>query len=762
MPNEYLKDGDISFVGLNSRDNPSSLPKGIVSRSQNFRLDRGIAQTRKGLQRKTIGSIINQNIFGAGTYIQPNGQEIIVLVVANGLYTYNPQTETLSSKIYFPNHVTGKTLTCSDSITVTINSVAHGLNVGDKVYVEASQNGYTGLFVITIKTNDTFTYTMPAVASHGPVGLVSCSYSASELITTTDGCDVCSAMDKIFISRGFDKRPLMWDLANTIIALPSHGTGVEFPNCSTLLYYANRLVAIGKYHLEPNSLRNYDSISVSNYLDYTDWDVADVFTVNNGSNDQLVGVSPWTLNEFLVFMRNSIYYVSVGSDRYVTGAPLSTDSYIKTLATDIGCSARKSVVQAGGGVFFLSDNGVYFLQPQQSSQDSMKLLTMSDPISAPIDDIIQRINKNYSSNAVATYWNNRYYLAVPLDNSTVNNTVLVFNFILKQWESVDTYPTLVQTGNSLVAYTASFYTTLVTANYYYLNVQKYTTPRHGLAVGDYINLSFGKAYLGATVTNYRLPDGTYKVVNITENNSVLPFFDTTFSVEIPKSSFVIQPYDGTNWIFTGTDDCTFSKAESVSLKDFIVVKKDNQRRMFLIDNYQGIFLTEQLDHDEFGNSTGGPILPIPIANVDTNENIAKGLYGNLILVSPLDANGNPNPNVIILDPLAFTKNDILAVLETRQYTMDSITDKRFSSYEANILTAGGERVETYAEIINPDVSVKVDSLGSSSLEDYNRSNPVRKIGSGATLKFVSYSKRPSIRSAFIYATQQKKNNINKE
>lgn len=749
MPNEYLKDGDISFVGLNSRDNPSSLPKGIVSRSQNFRLDRGIAQTRKGLQRKTIGSIINQNIFGAGTYILPSGQEIIVLVVANGLYTYNPQTETLSSKIYFPNHVTGKTLTCSDSETVTINSVAHGLNVGDKVYVEASLNGYTGLFVITSITSDTFTYTMPAVASHGPVGLASCSYSASELIITTDGCDVCSAMDKIFISRGFDKRPLMWDLANTIIALPdSHAHGHEFPNCSTLLYYANRLICIGKYHLEPNPLRNYDSISVSNYLDYTEWDVADVFTVNNGSNDQLVGVSPWTLNEFLVFMRNSIYYVSVGSDRYITGAPLSTDSYIKTLATDIGCSARKSVVQAGGGVFFLSDNGVYFLQPQQSSQDSMKLLTMSDPISAPIDDIIQRINKNYSSNAVATYWNNRYYLAVPLDNSTVNNTVLVFNFILKQWESVDTYPTLVQTGNSLVADVADILQGGYTPTTYYpIIVQKYNAPLHGFAVGDYVNCTFGLS------DGYVVPSGTYQVV---------AKLSGSFTINIPRSAFPVEPFTGSTWLFGVNFTCTFSKAESISLKDFIVVKKDNQRRMFLIDNYQGIFLTEQLDHDEFGNSTGGPILPIPIANVDTNENIAKGLYGNLILVSLLDANGNPNPNVIILDPLAFTKNDILAILETRQYTMDSITDKRFSSYEANILTAGGERVETYAEVINPDVSVKVDSLGSSSLEDYNRSNPVRKIGSGATLKFVSYSKRPSIRSSFIYATQQKKNNINKE
>lgn len=753
MANEYLKDGDIGFVGLNSRDNPSSLPKGIVSKSQNFRLDRGVAQTRKGLQRKTDGDVVGQTIYGTGTYIQPDGQEIIVLVVADGLYAYNPETEALSSKVYFPNRITGATLSSADSITVTVTKTAHGLLNGASVYVECSLAGYSGLFVISSHTANDFTYTMPAVASYGTVGSTSCSYSASELITTPEGCDVCNAMDKIFISRGFNKRPLMWDLATTIIALPTSGAGVEFPNCSTLLYYANRLIAIGKFHLETNPLRNYDTVSVSNFLDYNDWDVADAFTINNGSNDHLVGVAPWTLNEFLVFMRNSIFYVNVGSNRYVTGDALSNDSYVKTLATDIGCSARKSVVQAGGGVFFLSDNGVYFLQPQPASAESMKLLTMADPISAPIDDVIQRINRNYSSNAVATYWNNRYYLAVPLDDSTVNNTVLVYNFILRQWESVDTYPTLVTSKNPLEASSAGIILNPPVDEYHYVLVYKHSTPFHGLARGDYVNCQFGLS------GGYVVPSGTYKV----STNVLKPFADTYFTVEVPRSAFPVDPWTGSGWVFGGSSfTCTFAKAESVSLKEFIVVKKNNQRRMFVIDNYQGVFLAEQLNYDEFGDATGSPILPPPIAGVDTPEEIAEGMYGNLILVSPTLEDGSPNPEVIILETASFSKNDINAVLETRQYTLDNISDKRWSSYEANILTNGGERIDTYAEVINPDISVKVDSFGSATTEDFNRNNPIRKIGSGLILKFVSYSKRPSIRSAFAYATQQRKNNINKQ
>jgi hypothetical protein len=535
MPNEYQKDGDIGFVGLNSRDNPSSLPQGIVSRSQNFRLDRGVATVRKGMQRKTIGALVGNTIYGVGTYINSTGQEIIICVVTDGLYSYNPQTEILSAKVAFPS---------------------------------------------------------------------------GETITTQDGCDVVAAVDKVFITRGFSKRPLMWDLNVTVIALPTTtGVGHQFPNCSGLLFYANRLIALGKHHSEINVARNHDTISVSNFLDYAHWDALDAFTINNGSNDEVVGVAPWTLNEFLVFMRNSIFYVNVGSNRYASGDGLSSDSYVKTLAIDIGCSARRSVVQAGGGVFFLSDNGVYFLQPQPASAESMKLLTLADPISAPIDDVIQRINRNYAYRSVATYWNNRYYLAVPLDNSVDNNAILVYNFILKQWESIDTFP-------------------------------------------------------------------------------------------------------------AGFD-----------VFDFVIAKKDNQRRMYGVDTDQGLFLMEQLNWDEYGPSTGSPILPFFLPAT--------------------------------LAPLSFTPNSIVAVLKTRRYSFNSIGDKRFSTAETEMVSDAGSQIETVAEVFNPDISAVVDTFGAQFTEDSARRVGLRKIGTGVQLQYTSSNLRPSIRSAFIYATVQKQTNTSK-
>lgn len=371
MPIEYLRDGDLSFLGLNSRDNPSSLPQGFVSQSRNFRMDRGIASVRKGSKKYSSLAIINQKINGCGVYLNSTGQEILVFVVHNDttnatkIVTYNPDTDTWSPNYAFP---------------------------------------------------------------------------AGETVTTSEGCYVIQAMDKMYISRGHSKPCIAWTFGTTTFSVLTTTGGHEFPHGVGLMFYQNRMVVLGKRDGMADG-RERDTICVSNFLDFTKFDQVDCFTINQGGNDEVVSVVPWTMNEFLIMMRNSIFYLNVGSNRYATGDGLSTDAFLQTMSVDVGCAARRSAVQVAGGVVFLSDTGVYFLQPQQvGAAEGMRLTTLSEPLSAPINDVIERINRNHVSKAVGIYWNSRYYLAVPLDNSTKNNAVLVYNFVLKSWESVDVYP----------------------------------------------------------------------------------------------------------------------------------------------------------------------------------------------------------------------------------------------------------------------------------------------------------------------------------
>jgi hypothetical protein len=527
MPSrEYAVDGDEGFIGLNSRDNPVNLGKNFVSKSQNIRMDRGVATVRKGIERLTVGALTDKVIYGACSYTTSTGAELIVVVISDGLYTFNPDTDTLSAKFSFP---AGQTITASDEVEL----------------YQAQGVGY------------------------------------------------------VYILRGFGKTTLRWD-GNTTVAAPAAGTHHNYPPSRHAIYYGNRHIV--------QTDRN--TIQVSHYLSDSTWSSLDVFTINDGSSDTLVAVAPWTLNEFVVFMRNSIFYAAAGVGANAAGNPAQeNNSYIKSLATDIGCIAKGSIVQAGGGILFLSDNGVYMLNPAGASggtgntPEGMRLLTLAEPLSAPISDVIARINFAAVGKATATYWENRYYLAVPLDGSTVNNAVLIYNFLNKAWESVDTY-----------------------------NVNQ-------------------------------------------------------------------------------------------AIEDFVVAKRGQRRRLFMVDKNEGLFLMEELDYDEFDSSipgiTGTPVLPFYIPAT--------------------------------LTALAFPPVTIKGELITRAYSFQTNREKRFSSLQVDAAFTAGAALQTSFITVNPDYNTVINSYGSPLEEDVTLRLPVRKSGYYSQVKFVSTNLRPSIRSVTVEA-----------
>ncbi len=145
-----------------------------------------------------------------------------------------------------------------------------------------------------------------------------------------------------------------------------------------------------------------------------------------GRADSIVGLFSFTDDALIIFNRNSIF-------KYQPTVDLA--SMKKTLITDeVGLVAKDSVVQVGNNILFLSDNGVY----GASFQDLYNLRGNDAPLSQPIQKTINRINKDHQHKSVATYFNNRYFLAVPLDDSTRLNALIIYNFLTKSWESVDT------------------------------------------------------------------------------------------------------------------------------------------------------------------------------------------------------------------------------------------------------------------------------------------------------------------------------------
>ena len=206
------------------------------------------------------------------------------------------------------------------------------------------------------------------------------------------------------------------------------------------------------YFYEPTTTDNFTARNVDDEIlisspkrgDKYDTPFGTLGTTEGGVNDKLVGLFSFADDKLLLFNRKSISLVQgVDSINF-------RDTTRQLITSELGLVARKSVVQVGNNVLFLSDNGVY----GASFQDLYNLRGNEVPLSESINPTFERINKAYWENSVAVYFNNRYYLAVTLIDedenvATSNNAILIFNFLNKQWESIDSVGRTSTAGNSI-------------------------------------------------------------------------------------------------------------------------------------------------------------------------------------------------------------------------------------------------------------------------------------------------------------------------
>ena len=214
---------------------------------------------------------------------------------------------------------------------------------------------------------------------------------------------------------------------------PAAPWGIHFQRRLWVPYYYDQS---GAYNSPTYVSRKIaDEIAVSDILDTTTFDqIESQFRISGGTADSVVAMHGFYNDSLVVLNRNSLHLIQESKGGLL-------DVTVKELTSEIGCLARKSVVMRGNAMYFLSDNGVYGLE----FLNDYNLRGMDQPLSKNIQPYIDRINPDKADKAVAVYFDNRYFLAVPLDsvagaNDAIgNNAVLVYNFLNKGWESIDTY-----------------------------------------------------------------------------------------------------------------------------------------------------------------------------------------------------------------------------------------------------------------------------------------------------------------------------------
>ena len=219
-----------------------------------------------------------------------------------------------------PQYLTDTTATASSGV-VTMDVVNHGLEIGNEITIRDGATPFD-LFVnqkaivTSTPTADQFTFNL---------GVEDVSLGAS-----------LTASRQLAIGKGF-------------IHMPAAPWGQFHQRRLWVPYWFTSDVS-------PTDRNNRDEIVASDILDSDTYDrIGNQFRISAGKSDFLVGIQPFTQDTLAIFNRKSIHLMTG-----VSGSLADVKTNVVT--TEIGASARKSIVQVANQILFLSDQGIYAVE----------------------------------------------------------------------------------------------------------------------------------------------------------------------------------------------------------------------------------------------------------------------------------------------------------------------------------------------------------------------------------------------------------------
>jgi hypothetical protein len=260
-------------------------------------------------------------------------------------------------------------------------------------------------------------------------------------VQVTAPVELVQAFDRVLMFRGEleEQTPLVWSPRQSFEAGldafaeveqtaargsdddNDYGDGTQtIPNAADATLHNNRLyIPVGR-----------DEIVVSDILDYTRYNEATQrFRINAGSSDRIVRILPWNQTTLVIFKDQSVHTLG---NVYGNLADIRTD----VLTSEFGLVGRDAVAMVGRDIVFLGHGGVYSLQMALDN----KLQASADPLSGPMQPLMDRIQWAHAHKAQMAYDDSRLLLAVPMDGADFCNAVLVFDYLTRAWHGRWVHP----------------------------------------------------------------------------------------------------------------------------------------------------------------------------------------------------------------------------------------------------------------------------------------------------------------------------------
>jgi hypothetical protein len=685
------RDGDNGFIGFASRLNPLTLPAGMLQDSVNMRLDRGVAQTRKGSKRltDTIGT------------------------------TGAPLT--LDFTLGTDKTVTSITRA---STTATVTATAHGFTTGDQVNIRgAVQTDYNGDFIVTVTDANTFTYTVSGSPATPATGTIIAN-NGPEVRDSYDGGLYAAG---VFASQNYDN-------ANEFIVLAGSD--------SATLYRQGQSPVVKTYPTSPaEKIEGTDTVSVLQAFDRL-YILREASRTATGYEEKLTTASGITVSSTTATVNVTAHGYPAGARVRIEGSTTpafdgheydivssSTDSFTITVpaltathaAAGIKVRRTKPPIywDGGSGNFVRATAGVpaagvtYTTMPSTGwaayhnnrlwfakNRDTVAISDVLDPdlydpfwnsfrAGAGGDDRIVAIHPWIDGQALV-FCRKSIWLATLGQVSSTDGSDFSVNTPVSSLTML-TNEIGCSARNTIVT-AGSFVFFLSDAGIYRLDSRLDLKLR-----GDTKPLSEPIADLFSQVVQSRVEKSAFGI-----------WHANRYLIALPTST---DPLDGNQLVvawnaLTDTWEYRDTYPSSASVNQILVGAYDNQRRVFSVPRSGNLYLLEQED-----------------TALDDNA-----------------VNAGTSP--------------VTGSIKTRRYDFDAMHSKRFLRTIADVVIPAGASVTTKISTINPDTETIVGTLTNAAAgpEDYNMKTPVRYKAHAAEVIYETSNGRPEIRSASIEAS----------
>lgn len=236
--------------------------------------------------------------------------------------------------------------------------------------------------------------------------------------------------NRIYVACGISDNGYSWNGTDAEF-LDEGNTNTDMPRGSLIWMQADRLCVAG-VALTAAITNAYNYVFFSDINDGSTFDrTVNCRRVPTKNNEPITGGAAYRNSEILVFTRNTTH------DFDITGTTIANFTRI-TIDTIVGCVAHKTIVVIGEDAYFLSaDRHVRTIK--RTVQDIA--LGVSVPITFLNDKVMGRIHEANVNLCAATFFNNYYLLAAPLDGdadegdtsvNTMNSHVIAFDNLLQR------------------------------------------------------------------------------------------------------------------------------------------------------------------------------------------------------------------------------------------------------------------------------------------------------------------------------------------